>query len=62
MAIHGPLNAFSFDISLVKIGQEINLLEHLKKNWITLYIVCYIFFLKQKRCRAANTNLNHPVC
>jgi hypothetical protein len=37
MAVHGPLNAFSFDISLVKIGQEIKLLEHLKKNWITLY-------------------------
>jgi hypothetical protein len=31
MAVHGPLNAFSFDISLVKIGQEIKLLEHLKK-------------------------------
>jgi hypothetical protein len=30
MAVHGPLNAFSFDISLVKIGQEIKLLEHLK--------------------------------
>jgi hypothetical protein len=32
MAVHGPLNAFSFDISLVKIGQEIKLLEHFKKN------------------------------
>jgi hypothetical protein len=32
MAVHDPLNAFSFDISLVKIGQEIKLLEHLKKN------------------------------
>jgi hypothetical protein len=32
MAVHSPLNAFSFDISLVKIGQEIKLLEHLKKN------------------------------
>jgi hypothetical protein len=32
MAVHGPLNAFSFDISLVKIGQEIKLLEHLKKK------------------------------
>jgi hypothetical protein len=38
MAVHSPLNAFSFDISLVKIGQEIKLLEHLKKNWITLYM------------------------
>jgi hypothetical protein len=44
MAVHGPLNAFSFDISLVKIGQEIKLLEHLKKNWITLYL--YVFGLK----------------
>jgi hypothetical protein len=25
------------------------------------YMVCYTFFLKQKRCRAANTKLNHPV-
>jgi hypothetical protein len=37
MAVHSPLNAFSFDISLIEIGQEIKLLEHLKKNWITLY-------------------------
>jgi hypothetical protein len=39
MAVHSPLNAFLFDISLIEIGQEIKLLEHLKKNWITLYIV-----------------------
>jgi hypothetical protein len=39
MAVHSPLNAFSFDISLIEIGQEIKLLEHLKKNWITLYNV-----------------------
>jgi hypothetical protein len=32
MAVHSPLNAFSFDISLIEIGQEIKLLEHLKKN------------------------------
>jgi hypothetical protein len=32
MGVHGPLNAFSFDISLIEIGQEIKLLEHLKKN------------------------------
>jgi hypothetical protein len=38
MVFHSPLNAFSFDISLIEIGQEIKLLEHLKKNWITLYI------------------------
>jgi hypothetical protein len=31
MAVHSPLNAFSFDISLIEIGQEIKLLEHLKK-------------------------------
>jgi hypothetical protein len=37
MAVHSPLNAFSFDISLIEIGQEIKLLEHLKRNWITLY-------------------------
>jgi hypothetical protein len=37
MAVHSPLNAFSFDISLIEIEQEIKLLEHLKKNWITLY-------------------------
>jgi hypothetical protein len=30
MAVHSPLNAFSFDISLIEIGQEIKLLEHLK--------------------------------
>jgi hypothetical protein len=29
MAVHSPLNAFSFDISLIEIGQEIKLLEHL---------------------------------
>jgi hypothetical protein len=39
MAVHSPLNAFSFDISLIEIGQEIKLLEHLKKKWITLYIL-----------------------
>jgi hypothetical protein len=32
MSVHGSLNAFSFDISFVKIGQEIKLLEHFKKN------------------------------
>jgi hypothetical protein len=32
MAVHGPLNAFSFDISVVKIRQEIKLLEYFKKN------------------------------
>jgi hypothetical protein len=32
MAVHSLLNAFSFDISLIEIGQEIKLLEHLKKN------------------------------
>jgi hypothetical protein len=46
MAIHGPLNAFSFDISLVKIGQEIKLLEHLKKklDHPVFYNLC-IFYL-----------------
>jgi hypothetical protein len=38
MTVHSPLNAFSFDISLIEIGQEIKLLDHLKKNWITLYM------------------------
>jgi hypothetical protein len=38
MAFHSPLNAFLFDISLIEIGQEIKLLEHFKKNWITLCI------------------------
>jgi hypothetical protein len=32
MAVHSPLNGFSFDISLVKIGQEIKLLQHFFKN------------------------------
>jgi hypothetical protein len=32
MAVHSPLNAFSFDISLIETGQEIKLLEHLKKK------------------------------
>jgi hypothetical protein len=32
MAVHSPLNAFSFDISFNEIGQEIKLLEHLKKK------------------------------
>jgi hypothetical protein len=32
MAVHSPLNAFSFDISFIEIGQEIKLLEHFKKN------------------------------
>jgi hypothetical protein len=30
MAVHSPLNAF--DILLIEIGQEIKLLEHLKKK------------------------------
>jgi hypothetical protein len=32
MAVHSPLNAFSFDISLIEIGQEIKLLEQFKKK------------------------------
>jgi hypothetical protein len=32
MAVHSPLNAFSFDISVIEIGQEIKLLEHFKKS------------------------------
>jgi hypothetical protein len=32
MAVHSPLNAFSFDISLIEIGKEIKLLELLKKK------------------------------
>jgi hypothetical protein len=32
MAVHSPLNAFSFDISLIEIRQEIKLLEHFKKR------------------------------
>jgi hypothetical protein len=43
MAVHSTLNAFSFDVPLIEIGQEIKLLEHLKKNLITLYI----FFRKR---------------
>jgi hypothetical protein len=27
MAVHSPLNAFSFDISLIEIGQEMKLLK-----------------------------------
>jgi hypothetical protein len=42
MAVQSPLNAFSFDISLIEIGQEIKLLEHFKKVWITLYIYSYL--------------------
>jgi hypothetical protein len=38
MAVHSPLNAFSFDISLIEIGQEIKFLEHLKKNLDHLYV------------------------
>jgi hypothetical protein len=37
MAVHSPLNAFSFDISLIEIGQEIKLLEYFKKNLDHLY-------------------------
>jgi hypothetical protein len=32
MAVHGPLNAFSFDMWLVEIGREIELLEHFRKS------------------------------
>jgi hypothetical protein len=45
MTVHNPLNAFSFDISLIEIGQEIKLLEHFKKIWITYM---YIFFFFEK--------------
>jgi hypothetical protein len=37
MTVHNPLNAFSFDISLIEIGQEIKLLEHLKKTGSPVY-------------------------
>jgi hypothetical protein len=42
MAVHSPLNAFSFDIPLIEIGQEIKLLEHFKKSLDhpVLYRVC----------------------
>jgi hypothetical protein len=47
MAVRGPFNAFSFDISLVKIGQEIKLLEHFKNFLDHLYnnkfIIAFIF-------------------
>jgi hypothetical protein len=49
MAVHGPLNAFSFDISLVKIGQEIKLLEHLKKKIGSPVYGLLYFFLKTKK-------------
>jgi hypothetical protein len=39
MAVHSPLNAFSFDISLIEIRQEIKLLEHLKKKMDHAYVV-----------------------
>jgi hypothetical protein len=32
MAVHSLLNALSFDISLIEIGQEIKLLEHFKNK------------------------------
>jgi hypothetical protein len=37
MAVYSPINAFSFDISLIEIGQEIKLLEHFKKFLDHLY-------------------------
>jgi hypothetical protein len=56
MAVHSPLNAFSFDISLIEIEQEIKLLEHLKKDWITLYVS--VFRNLQKNPRANSINLH----
>jgi hypothetical protein len=32
MVVHSLLNALSFDISLIEIGQEIKLLEHFKNK------------------------------
>jgi hypothetical protein len=32
MAVHSPLNAFSFDISFIEFGQKIKFLEHFKKS------------------------------
>jgi hypothetical protein len=46
MAVHSPLNAFSFDISLIEIGQEIKLLEHLKKK-LDHPVYAHIFFILQ---------------
>jgi hypothetical protein len=40
MAVHGPLNAFSFDISLVEVGQEVGLLELLKKKLDNPVFIC----------------------
>jgi hypothetical protein len=48
MAVHSPLNAFSFDISLIEIEQEIKLLEHLKKIGLSC-IYMYIHILKEKQ-------------
>jgi hypothetical protein len=56
MAVHSPLNAFSFDIYLIEIEQEIKLLEHLKKDWITLYVS--VFRNLQKNPRASSINLH----
>jgi hypothetical protein len=55
MAVHSPLNAFLFDISLIEIGQEIKLLEHLKKNWIILYIEITTI----KWCKSSQTVGHH---
>jgi hypothetical protein len=43
MPVHSPLNAFSFDILLIEIGQEMKLLEHLKKILDHLYFGTRIY-------------------
>jgi hypothetical protein len=63
MAVHSPLNAFSFDISLIEIGQEIKLLEHFKKNLDHLVYVYVLVKFNEKLKIMNNSYLfNEFVC
>jgi hypothetical protein len=49
------INTVLLIISLIEIGQEIKLLEHLKKNWIILYIEITTI----KWCKSSQTVGHH---
>jgi hypothetical protein len=63
MAVHSPLNAFSFDISLIEIGQEIKLLEHLKK-FLDHLVYVYVLVKFNEKLKIMNNSylFNEFVC
>jgi hypothetical protein len=62
MAVHCPLNAFSFDISLIEIGQEIKLLEHLKEKLDhPVFLLSHLHPAARQFCRSTYTITDNTI-